>query len=173
MKDIRAHLGYNLMFFLHCHSFFLKISISYDTSMAEICSTIEAASKSKGLGGIIGITTEDSVSMDFRYSLFVILHIVDGCFHTYCRNTIKLIILFFSVNFRGDPRSCIFDAGASIMLNPTFVKLVAYYDNEWAYSTRMVSLIYSRVILNLHSFCIYHSVLIYVLFWAIICSRLI
>ena len=45
---------------------------------------------------------------------------------------------FISWNSRGDPRSCIFDSAASIMLNPTFVKLVAYYDNEWAYSTRMV-----------------------------------
>lgn len=30
------------------------------------------------------------------------------------------------------------------MLNPTFVKLIAYYDNEWAYSTRMVSVIFSH-----------------------------
>ena len=59
-------VAYNLMFLLCC-----SISLSsYDTSMAEICSTIEAASKSKGLEGIIGITTEDAVSMDFRYLLF-------------------------------------------------------------------------------------------------------
>lgn len=43
-----------------------------------------------------------------------------------------------SSDFNGDSRSCIVDAGASILLNPTFVKIVAYYDNEWAYAARMV-----------------------------------
>ena len=45
-----------------------------------------------------------------------------------------------STDFRGDTRSCIFDFGASIMLNPTFFKLVAWYDNEVAYSCRLVDL---------------------------------
>ena len=44
-----------------------------------------------------------------------------------------------SMDFNGDSRSCILDATACIMLNPTFVKLVAYYDNEWAYAVRMVT----------------------------------
>merc|ERR1719433_1095192 len=35
----------------------------------------------------------------------------------------------------------VFDAGAGIMLTPTFVKLVSWYDNEWGYSTRLVDLI--------------------------------
>jgi glyceraldehyde 3-phosphate dehydrogenase len=36
--------------------------------------------------------------------------------------------------------TCIFDALAGIMLNPTFVKLVAWYDNEWGYSVKTVDL---------------------------------
>jgi hypothetical protein len=36
-----------------------------------------------------------------------------------------------SIDFNGDDRSCIFDLTASILLNPRFVKLIAYYDNEW------------------------------------------
>lgn len=51
-----------------------------------------------------------------------------------------------SSDFLGDDRSCIFDVKASLMLNPTFVKLIAYYDNEWAYALRMVSLPASPVI---------------------------
>jgi len=45
-----------------------------------------------------------------------------------------------STDFESDSRSSIFDADAGIMLNPTFVKLVAWYDNEWGYSSRVVDL---------------------------------
>lgn len=46
-----------------------------------------------------------------------------------------------SNDFLGDSRSSIFDANAGIMLNPTFVKLVSWYDNEWGYSNRVLDLI--------------------------------
>ncbi len=37
--------------------------------------------------------------------------------------------------------STVFDAEASIVLSPTFVKIVAWYDNEWGYSNRLVELV--------------------------------
>ena len=46
-----------------------------------------------------------------------------------------------STDFIGDSRTCIFDAKAGIPLNDTFVKLVAWYDNEWGYSCKIVDLI--------------------------------
>ncbi|MDW8287915.1 MAG: type I glyceraldehyde-3-phosphate dehydrogenase, partial [Flammeovirgaceae bacterium] len=46
-----------------------------------------------------------------------------------------------STDFIGDPHISIFDAKAGIMLNPNFVKVVAWYDNEWGYSTKLVELI--------------------------------
>ncbi len=46
-----------------------------------------------------------------------------------------------STDFIGDTRTCIFDAEAGIMLNPTFVKLVAWYDNEIGYSNKVVDLV--------------------------------
>jgi glyceraldehyde 3-phosphate dehydrogenase len=45
-----------------------------------------------------------------------------------------------STDFTGDPRSSIFDAGAGIELNANFFKCVAWYDNEWGYSNRVVDL---------------------------------
>merc|ERR1712106_671161 len=45
-----------------------------------------------------------------------------------------------STDYEGQPISCTFDAGAGIMLNPNFVKVIAWYDNEWGYSCRVVDL---------------------------------
>ena len=45
-----------------------------------------------------------------------------------------------SQDFVHDSRSCIFDIKAGISLNENFVKLVAWYDNEWGYSNRMIDL---------------------------------
>lgn len=46
-----------------------------------------------------------------------------------------------SSDFIGDSFSCVFDAKAGIMLNSKFVKLIAWYDNEFGYSARVVDLI--------------------------------
>lgn len=46
-----------------------------------------------------------------------------------------------SSDLNGDDHSSIFDAKAGIALNPNFIKLVSWYDNEWGYSRRVVDLI--------------------------------
>ncbi len=78
------------------------------TSYAEICAAMEAAANGQ-LRGILGYTTDEVVSMDFRT----------------------------------DARSSIFDAKAGIELNSNFFKVVAWYDNEWGYSSRVVDLMVS------------------------------
>merc|ERR1712137_1237872 len=45
------------------------------------------------------------------------------------------------MGFETNPISCTFDSKAGIMLDPTFVKVVCWYDNEWGYSCRVVDLI--------------------------------
>ena len=46
-----------------------------------------------------------------------------------------------SSDFIGEPRTCMLDVPAGIMLNPTFVKLCAWYDNEFGYTTNMMRLV--------------------------------
>jgi glyceraldehyde 3-phosphate dehydrogenase len=46
-----------------------------------------------------------------------------------------------STDFIGNTASSTFDASAGIQLNANFVKLIAWYDNEWGYSKRVVDLL--------------------------------
>ncbi len=46
-----------------------------------------------------------------------------------------------STDFRGCPRTSIFDAKAGIQLDPTFVKVVSWYDNEWGYSNKVLEMV--------------------------------
>lgn len=48
-----------------------------------------------------------------------------------------------SSDFVGNTHTCIFDENAGIMLSPKFVKLVAWYDNEYGYSSKLVDLVVS------------------------------
>ena len=45
-----------------------------------------------------------------------------------------------ATDFRGDTRTSIFDADASIALDGTFIKIVAWYDNEWGYSNKCLEM---------------------------------
>ncbi|HEX7585305.1 MAG TPA: type I glyceraldehyde-3-phosphate dehydrogenase [Prolixibacteraceae bacterium] len=84
----------------------LTVRLAKETTYAEICAAMKAASEGE-LKGILGYTEDEVVSNDFV----------------------------------GDPRTSIFDAKAGIQLSPTFVKVVAWYDNEMGYSTKVVELI--------------------------------
>lgn len=47
-----------------------------------------------------------------------------------------------SSDFIGNAHTCIFDAKAGIALNDNFVKVVAWYDNEWGYSNKLIELVH-------------------------------
>lgn len=62
------------------------------------------------------------------------------------RNSMKGIISYttdqvVSSDLTGNPHTCIFDETAGIMLDSNFVKLLAWYDNEWGYSSKILDLI--------------------------------
>jgi glyceraldehyde 3-phosphate dehydrogenase len=46
-----------------------------------------------------------------------------------------------SIDFRGNPHSSIVDAAYTKVMDGTFVKVMAWYDNEWGYSNRCVDLL--------------------------------
>ena len=46
-----------------------------------------------------------------------------------------------STDFLSDKRTSIFDATAGIEISPTFFKIISWYDNEWAYSNKLIDLL--------------------------------
>ncbi len=46
-----------------------------------------------------------------------------------------------STDFRGEPMTSVFDADAGIALDSTFVKVIAWYDNEWGYSNKVLEMV--------------------------------
>jgi len=45
-----------------------------------------------------------------------------------------------STDFRGESCASVFDAGAGMSLDKNFVKVIAWYDNEWGYSTTILEM---------------------------------
>jgi glyceraldehyde 3-phosphate dehydrogenase len=46
-----------------------------------------------------------------------------------------------STDYRGDPRSSIIDLPSNMVLGGNFIKVIAWYDNEWGYSCRVADLV--------------------------------
>jgi glyceraldehyde 3-phosphate dehydrogenase len=46
-----------------------------------------------------------------------------------------------ATDFRGESCTSVFDADAGIALDDTFVKIVAWYDNEWGYSCKVLEML--------------------------------
>ena len=77
-----------------------------DTTKEEINQIFEKAAKEPYFEGILGVTHEELVSVDFR----------------------------------GNSHSCIVDLPLTDVVGGNLIKIVAWYDNEWGYSNRLVEL---------------------------------
>ena len=51
------------------------------------------------------------------------------------------VIAVVSIDFRGNPHSAMLDAAYTTVMAGDFVKVMAWYDNEWGYSSRCVDLL--------------------------------
>jgi glyceraldehyde 3-phosphate dehydrogenase len=85
----------------------LTVELNKAATYDEICAAMKAASESGPLKGVLGYTSDDVVSTDFR-----------GC-----------------------TNPSIFDSKAGIALDPTFVKVVAWYDNEYGYTCNLMRMV--------------------------------
>jgi glyceraldehyde 3-phosphate dehydrogenase len=80
--------------------------VGRETSVEELNEAFRAAAAGP-MQGILGVSDEPLVSMDFK----------------------------------GDSRSSIIDAESTMVLGGDFVKVIAWYDNEWGYSCRVADLV--------------------------------
>ena len=71
---------------------------------------------------------------------------INKAFKTAAEGKLKGIIEYceeplVSIDFKGNPASAIIDAENTMVIDGTMVKVLAWYDNEWGYSNRLVDLI--------------------------------
>nr|BAN40974.1 glyceraldehyde-3-phosphate dehydrogenase, putative [Entamoeba invadens] len=102
--------------------------------------------KLTGMSFRVGTPDVSCVDLTVRTEKEVSVEAINAAITKYAEGELKGIMgithdLVVSSDFIHDNRSSIFDAAATIILNPHFCKLVSWYDNEWGYSTRLVDLI--------------------------------
>ncbi len=81
------------------------------------------------------VRTEKSASYEEVKKLFK--DASEGAYKGVIAYTEDLVV---SQDFVSDPHTCSFDADAGIALNDNFFKLVAWYDNEYGYSSKLIDL---------------------------------
>ena len=122
--------------------------IPSSTGAAKMVGEVIPSLKGKLTGMSFRVPTPDVSVVDLTCKLArpttmeEIVKVIDKA----ARGELKGIITYtndavVSTDMVGVSHTCVFDISASIMLNPTFVKLVAWYDNEWGYSCKVLDLI--------------------------------
>ena len=89
-------------------------------------------------GSLVELVTQLSVAVD--------VDAVNGALRAAARGPMRRVLQYseeplVSSDIIGNDHSSVFDAGGTEILGNRFVKVVAWYDNEWGYSSRVVDLI--------------------------------
>ncbi|AWU43518.1 type I glyceraldehyde-3-phosphate dehydrogenase [Blattabacterium sp. (Cryptocercus kyebangensis)] len=103
--------------------------------------------KLTGMAFRVPISDVSVLDLTVRLKIRTTYDCIKCCMKKESKTTLKGILGYteeavVSTDFIGDKRTSIFDASSSIMLNPTFIKIVSWYDNEVGYSTKLVDLIH-------------------------------
>ena len=118
------------------------------TGAAKACALVMPSLKGKLTGMSFRVPTNDVSVADLtaRLCTHTTYEAICAAVEEASRTTMKGIVTFtkdevVSSDMRGESHTCIFDEKAGIMLDSNFVKLIAWYDNEWGYSCKVLDLI--------------------------------
>lgn len=118
------------------------------TGAAEAVSKVIPELKGRLTGMSMRVPTLDVSVVDFTVNLQNPAKYKDICalMKKASENEYKGILAYteedvVSSDFVGDPHIAIFDAKAGLCLTDTFMKLIAWYDNEWGYSNKVLELV--------------------------------
>ena len=118
------------------------------TGAAKACALVIPSLKGKLTGMSFRVPTNDVSVVDLTARLCRPTTYKEICeaVEEASRTTMKGIVTYtrdevVSSDMRGESHTCVFDENAGIMLDETFVKLIAWYDNEWGYSCKVLDLI--------------------------------
>ncbi len=122
--------------------------IPSSTGAAKACALVIPELAGKLTGMSLRVPTVDVSAVDFtvRLSRATSLGEIYSVLQAHAADDMAGVLTctedaVVSSDFVGDPHTCIFDKSASIELNPQFFKLIAWYDNEWGYSNKVLELI--------------------------------
>ncbi|UOO37095.1 type I glyceraldehyde-3-phosphate dehydrogenase [Oscillospiraceae bacterium CM] len=122
--------------------------IPSSTGAAKAVGEVIPALKGKLTGMSMRVPTLDVSAVDLTVNLAKAAKYEDVCalMKNASENAYKGILAYtedevVSSDFIGDPHISIFDAKAGIALTDTFMKLIAWYDNEYGYSDKVLSIV--------------------------------
>tara|TARA_B100000674_G_scaffold152439_1_gene121546 strand:+ start:16466 stop:17476 length:1011 start_codon:yes stop_codon:yes gene_type:complete len=83
------------------------------------------------------------VDLTFKASRDTTIEEINEIIFTASENQLKGVLGFnkaplVSIDFKGDPRSSIYDSSQTKVLDGNLVKVISWYDNEWGFSNRML-----------------------------------
>jgi glyceraldehyde 3-phosphate dehydrogenase len=122
--------------------------IPSSTGAAKAVTKVIPALKDKltGMSFRVPVADVSVIDLTVRLEKSTSYEEIAACIKKASENEMKGIIGYtdeqvVSQDFVGDTRTCIFDKQAGIMLSPNFVKLIAWYDNESGYASKLVDLL--------------------------------
>ncbi|PWL31575.1 MAG: type I glyceraldehyde-3-phosphate dehydrogenase [Fluviicola sp. XM-24bin1] len=112
-------------------------------AVAKVIPSIEG--KLTGMAFRVPVSNVSVVDLTVRLSKSTSYEAINEAMKNASENELKGILGYessdvVSSDFISDSRTSIYDAKAGIGLSDTFFKLVAWYDNEWGYSNKLVEL---------------------------------
>ena len=86
---------------------------------------------------VVDLTVRTSKDASYEEIMELFKNAAKGSYKGIVNYTEEAVV---SQDFVSDSHTCTFDAGAGIALNKNFFKLVAWYDNEYGYSSKLIDL---------------------------------